>query len=346
MFAGIGLFRIGLEQAGFTCAGHCEIDKFANKSYAAMHNMKDGEWYAQDIREVKGNDLPDCSLWTAGFPCQDVSIAGNRQGLSGDRSGLFFEIIRLLQEKRIANRPRFLLLENVKGMFSSNGTRDFAEVLYSLAALGYSIEYALCNSKNFGVPQNRERVFIICDITGRSTGKIFPLGKTNAATLKQILGFAQGQRVYETNGLSTTLAQGGGGQGGKTGLYFVSKDNKKGLVIKDKCGTIDASYSHGLRNHQHRTGVLCCSNPYIDKTLDTLDNSLNFRIRRLTPLECFRLQGIPDSYFEKAAAVCSDTQLYRQAGNGVTVPVVYAIGKRIQEIVKEEETQNTKIAEN
>ena len=117
LFAGIGMFRIGLERAGFHCIGHCEIDKFANKSYEAMHGLKVGEWFAKDIRAIQGKDLPCCSLWTAGFPCQDISVGGKRKGLQGARSGLFFEIVRLLQEKKQEDRPRWLLLENVKGVF-------------------------------------------------------------------------------------------------------------------------------------------------------------------------------------------------------------------------------------
>lgn len=365
LFAGIGMFRIGLEKAGFTCLGHCEIDKFANKSYQAMHDIKGGEWFAEDIRKVKGTELPSCSLWTAGFPCQNLSVAGKRQGLSGDRSGLFYEIIRLLQEKGTKDMPRFLLLENVKGMFSSNGTRDFANILYELAALGYGIEYALINSKNYGVPQNRERVFIVCDLTGRCTGKIFPLGYTNPSSLKQIFGLGQGQRVYAVKGLSTTLSANSGGQGGKTGLYLINKSQKQGIQYREESNCIDANYYKGLDAHQQRTGVLCSAIPHAVITLNRLNKQQhgrriknenepmftltaqdihgilqNSRIRKLTPLECFRLQGVPDSYFEKAAAVCSDSQLYKQAGNGVTVTVVYEIGKKIMELVKAEQNCN------
>lgn len=151
-----------------------------------MHHPKESEWFEEDIRKVCAESLPNVNVWTGGFPCQDVSMAGERKGLYGERTGLFFEFVRLLRE-RGDNKPRWIILENVKGIFSSGGGRDFAIVLYELATLGYSIEYALVNSKDFGVPQSRERVYIIGDITGRSTGKIFPIGRTNEKAIRQVI---------------------------------------------------------------------------------------------------------------------------------------------------------------
>lgn len=359
-FAGIGLFRLGLEQAGFTCRGHCEIDKYANMSYQAMHKPKGDEWFEKDITKISAKNLPDVDLWTGGFPCQDVSVAGERRGLYGERTGLFFEFIRLLRESG-DRKPRWLILENVKGIFSSGGGWDFAHVLCELALLGYGIEYALVNSKDYGVPQNRERVYIICDLTGRSTGKIFPLRQPGGKTLEQIVGGPQGSRIYDTNGLAPTVTSGSGGLGAKTGLFFVAKDKNKGLVVKDRCGTIDASYYKGLGARQHRTGVMesrlprAVLNPGRENTrqngrrikdaneemftltaMDVHGILMESRIRRLTPLETFRLQGVPDGYFYRAAEVCSDARLYRQIGNAVTVPVVRAVGEKIMEYLREE----------
>ena len=96
LFSGIGGFRLGMEKAGHICLGHCEIDKFAEKSYRMMHDIKKGEWYADDITKVSAEELPKADCWCFGFPCTDVSIAGKRQGLQGKRSGLFFEVIRIL----------------------------------------------------------------------------------------------------------------------------------------------------------------------------------------------------------------------------------------------------------
>lgn len=365
-FAGIGCFRLGFEKAGFACRGHCEIDKYANKSYFAMHEVKEGEWFEKDITQASPVSVPIVPLWTAGFPCQDISVASeNRRGLRGDRSGLFFELVRILEGLDTHHKPRWLVLENVKVLFSSGDSLDFAVILCELAALGYGIEYAHLNTKDFVLPQNRERVYIICDITGRSTGKIFPLGSANPASLNQIAGGTQGERIYGTDGLAPTQTSGSGGMGGKTGLFLVNICDEHGVVLRDDSNCIDANYFKGLSANQRRTGVLYSDLPRavlnparINKRQNGCqiknENEEMFtlmageihgilqksRIRRLTPRECFRLQGIGDQYFDKAAAVCSDAQLYKQAGNAVSVPVVYEIAKRIRDIVNKENDRN------
>jgi DNA (cytosine-5)-methyltransferase 1 len=332
-----------------------------------MHDVKEGEWFEKDITKVSSKSVPIVDLWTAGFPCQDVSVSGGskRRGLLGDRSGLFFELIRILWGLDPDHRPRWIALENVKGLFSSGDSLDFAVVLSELAALGYGIEWSLTNSKNFGLAQNRERVYIICDSTSRSTGKIFPLGRTNPAALNQIAGRTQGERIYGTDGLAPTQTSNGGGFAGKTGLFLINTDNEKGVIFRDVSNCIDASYAKGLNSKQRRTGVLHSELPRAilnPSKLETRQNGRrikeeneimftilaseipgvlqNSRIRRLTPRECFRLQGVEDNHFDKVAAVCSDAQLYRQAGNAVSVNVVYEIAKRIRDIVNEENEQS------
>ena len=290
-----------------------------------MHHPKGEEWFAEDISKISAGSLQAVDLWTGGFPCQDASMSGKRCGIHGARTGLFFEFTRLLRECG-SDKPRWLILENVKGLFSVGGTWDFAEVLIELAALGYGVEYALLNSSAFGVPQNRERIYIVGDFTGRSTGKILSFRTTDGEALNQIVGGPQGSRIYSTDGVSPTLTSGGGGLGTKTGLYFVKKDPLNGIVTKEKCGTIDASYYKGLGARQQRTGVMETSLPQAviqpdkektwqngrrikgpDEAMFTMMAScvhgvlLDSRIRRLTPLEAFRLQGVPDEYFERAA---------------------------------------------
>ena len=176
-FAGVGGFRCGLEQAGFKCLGFIEKDKFAVKSYRAMHDTKD-EFYADDIQTVRASGLPNADIWTAGFPCQDISSAGKQLGFAGKRSSLFFEVTRLLQE--IEQKPRFIVLENVRGLLSVNRGRDFARVLVELDKVGYDIEWDCLQTSDFGLPQNRERVFIVGHLRGGSSRKIFPLRKTSA----------------------------------------------------------------------------------------------------------------------------------------------------------------------
>src|SRR5690606_24709420 len=177
LFAGIGGFRLGMEQAGHECVGYVEIDKFARKSYEAIHDTE-GEWTAYDIKSVTNDDLRQLrnrrgriDVICGGFPCQAFSIAGKRGGFNDTRGTLFFEIVR------IANilRPRYLFLENVKGLLNHDNGNTFETILRTLDELGYDAEWEVLNSKDFGVPQNRERVFIIGHLRGERTRKVFPI---------------------------------------------------------------------------------------------------------------------------------------------------------------------------
>lgn len=178
-FAGIGTIRIGFEQAGWTCNGHVEWDKFAQASYNAMHEIKEDEYCGWDITKVRADELPRADLWAFGAPCQDFSIAGNRQGLKGERSSLVYEIFRLIEETPEENRPTWLLYENVKGMLSSNGGWDFLGILLEMDRLGYDVEWQLLNSKDWGVPQNRERVFTLGHSRKYGGRKVFPITRTD-----------------------------------------------------------------------------------------------------------------------------------------------------------------------
>ena len=136
-FSGVGGFRKGFELCGMVCKGHCEIDKFADRSYRAIHDIKEDEWYGEDITKTEPADLPRVNLWAGGFPCQDISVSGRQRGLAGKRSSLFFEIVRLLKGTPAEDRPEWLVLENVKNLLSVNRGWDFATVLHSLAEIGY-----------------------------------------------------------------------------------------------------------------------------------------------------------------------------------------------------------------
>lgn len=311
LFSGIGGFRLGMEMAGHECVGSCEIDKFARKSYIEMHNIKEDEWFGEDIKKSTANELPKADVWCFGFPCQDISVAGKQTGLGGQRSGLFYTVIDLIKSQEEENKPRYLFIENVKNLLSVNGGWDFAKILSKMDEAGYNAEWQIINSAWY-VPQNRERIFIIGHLRSKNTRKVLPISGTNKKALKQIVGGSQGLRVYDPIGASVTLSSQGGGLGAKTGLYLIS--NNSGTIKHRNIVTcIDANYHKGLDAHQARTGV-----------------ETQGRIRRLTPKECFRLQGFPDEYFERAREVNSDTQLYKQAGNSVTVPVIYEIAKRLK----------------
>lgn len=354
LFSGIGGFRHGFELCGIRCVGHCEIDKFAERSYRALYDVKEDEWFAKDITQVNPAELPRANLWSGGFPCQDVSCCNSRQlGLAGKRSGLFFEITRLLKGTAPENRPEWVVLENVKNLLSIHRGFDLAAILDLLASLGYCVEYGLLNSRFFSVPQNRERVYLVAyrHSGAGSERKIFPLSAIDGKALIQLIGGMQGRRVYDPDGISITLAAQGGGWGGKTGLYAVGYgrpqnvsfvDLSKGKPkLTDVARCIKAKYDSGVTNRRaDNSGV------FYGRSRDKAGKLFagHGRIRRLTPRECWRLQGFSDAMFEKAQAVNSDSQLYRQAGNSVTVTVVYTIGKRILEVQKEFEREKESCA--
>lgn len=308
LFAGIGGFRLALEQAGHKCIGFCEIDKFARQTYKANFDTEgEVEWH--DITTVTDEDvrqLGSVDIITGGFPCQAFSVAGKRGGFEDTRGTLFFEIARIA---RIL-KPRYLLLENVKGLLNHSGGTTFAIILNTLGELGYWVEWQILNSKDFGVPQNRERVFIVGHFGGEPARKVFPITRTSGQALRQLIGSRQGYIVYDPSGTSATLTSQTGGLGGTTGLYAVPShipgpDDINNTVRAGGRGSLTAKHNHDIIHD----GV---------------------RIRRLTPLECFRLQGFPDEFFHRAkAAGVSDSQLYKQAGNAVTVNVVYEIAKRL-----------------
>ena len=376
MFAGIGGFRAGLTRAGgFQCVGHCEIDRYADASYRAIHDIRKEERYYPDARAIDPNDLPDFDLLCGGFPCQAFSLAGRRKGFEDARGTLFFEIARLAEAKR----PAYLLLENVSGLLSHDGGRTFAAMLTTLYDLGYHVEWSVLNSKHFGVPQSRRRVFLICYLDPRCAGKILPVFGTDAKALIQVVGGPQGSRVYDPEGVACTQTAGAGGMGGKTGLYLVNGDNVTASFV-DLCAghprqtgqarCITARYGQTtLSNHKaERSGVLLiredtragykaaapgdtvslrfASTPHrgrvgrdIAHTLETSSTQgiveRGGRIRRLMPRECLRLQGFEDSQIDKILAITSDAQAYKQAGNCVTVNVIEAIGRRIRAVDEE-----------
>ena len=366
MFAGIGGFRAGLDRAGgFQCIGHCEIDKYADASYRAIHHPGKEEVYYPDARKIDPSNLPDFDLLCGGFPCQAFSQAGRRRGFEDARGTLFFEVARLAQAKR----PSYLLLENVPGLLSHDKGRTFSVILTTLLQLGYSVEWMVLNSADFGVPQARRRVFLVGYLDPRCAGKVFPLFGSGGKALIQMLPGPQGSRVYDSAGVACTQTAGAGGKGGKTGLYFIDLSTVDPRVT-DQARCITAHYAKGPisnRRGEH-SGVLLIREDTkkgykaaypgdtvslgfpgtlhrgrvghdIAHTLDTgAHQGVVMRsgwIRKLMPRECFRLQGFTDEQIDRVLAITSDAQAYKQAGNGVTVNVIEAIGRRIREMDEE-----------
>ena len=178
MFAGIGGFRSALEAiGGFECVGYCEIDKYARQAYEAMYDTR-GELFFEDARKIVPEQLPDIDLICGGFPCQSFSIAGARRGFDDTRGTLFFEIARIAAVKR----PEFLLLENVFGLLNHDESRTFETILSTLDGLGYDVAWQVLNSKNFKVPQSRNRVYIVGCLGEKCRGEVLSFTQASAET--------------------------------------------------------------------------------------------------------------------------------------------------------------------
>ncbi|HEM4277025.1 TPA: DNA (cytosine-5-)-methyltransferase [Streptococcus suis] len=383
LFAGIGGFRLGMERAGHECVGFCEIDQFARKSYKAIHNTE-GEFEFYDITRVTDESVRGIGrvdVICGGFPCQAFSIAGKRAGFEDTRGTLFFEIARFAS----ILRPKYLFLENVTGLLNHDNGNTFETILGALDELGYDAEWQVFNSKNFGVPQNRERVFIIGHLRGAGGRAIFPFGggdkeigslqgqSTNTITARY--GEAQGSGSYIIEGQQPKIIQRGHGynQGGEhdtaptltsnswqennllaikeattkgyseatvgdsINLSHPNSATRRGRVGKQMANTLLTGEEQGVvvydfynRKTKDEVGTLTASGHQGNTKAGTFGILDGIRIRKLTPRECWRLQGFPDWVFDKAQAVNSNSQLYKQAGNSVTVNVIEAIAKRLE----------------
>lgn len=384
LFAGIGGFRLGMESAGHECVGFCEIDKFARTSYKAIHDTT-GEVEMHDITTVTDEFIRGIGcvdIICGGFPCQAFSIAGKRQGFNDTRGTLFFEIARFAS----ILRPRYLFLENVKGLLNHEGGATFETILRALDELGYDVEWHLFNSKDY-VPQNRERVFIIGHLRGERTRKVFPFGRDGATTnneyrIKKIgnirkMGKSQSGDVVSINGIAPTMCStttqkdptkiaipvltadrlekrqnGRRFKGDGEEMYTLTAQDRRGVAIFQKPRGYNEGGSHEIAptlsaNSWHENNLLQMGGLYTNDSerfnrgiLPGLSRTIKsskadaavfdgMRIRKLTPRECWRLQGFPDWAFDKAAEVNSNSQLYKQAGNSVTVPVIADIAVRL-----------------
>lgn len=379
LFAGIGGFRLGMESAGHECIGFCEIDKFARASYKAIHNTE-GEIELHDITRVTDDEIRaigEVDVICGGFPCQAFSIAGARRGFEDTRGTLFFEIARFAS----ILKPKYLFLENVKGLLNHDKGNTFKTIVGALDELGYDVEWQVLNSKNFGVPQNRERVFIVGHLRGSSGRQVFPIIRENEKSDNQqpkieIVGntknpdgirkgtgsivynsngvvgtllardykepkqiaipnkikqfgiiqpnYNQSGVVYDTDGISPTLRAYQGGN--LEPKIRVKEATKQGYAEAEVGDSINLSHP----NSKTRRGRV---DKQIANTLLTGESQgvvePDFRIRKLTPRECWRLQGFPDWSFDKTQEVNSNSQLYKQAGNSVTVNVIAAIAERL-----------------
>lgn len=350
LFAGIGGFDLALDRLGHECVYTNEWDKHAAKIYETRFNRSVD---TRDIKTVSTEEIPEHDLLVGGFPCQAFSIAGKRLGFDDTRGTLFFEIARILKDKQ----PKYFILENVKGLISHNSGQTFRTIISTIAELGYDCQWNVLNSKNFGVPQNRERVYIVGNLRGVSRPEIFPIrtsdsndtetsekgditrtittthahswGWNISYVINQITNPPHSsQRLYGTDGISPTITTGK--------KVYISEEpivhnlqprnpNRPSLTRLCDCGSGKLYQKcHGTpagSGHIYKTnGVTYCLD-----TGNTQGVQIGHKIRRLTEIECERLQGFPDNWTEGI----SSTQRYKCLGNAVTVNVVYEVARNL-----------------
>ena len=315
LFSGIGGFHLGLERVGYKVNSYfSEVDKYAIDIY--KNNFKNST-YVGSVTDVRGTELPRIDAITFGSPCQDFSLAGKRKGMEGERSSLILEAIRLIKECR----PRFFIWENVKGTFSSNSGEDFAAILQAFANIGdYTIEWQLLNTKWF-LPQNRERVYLVGYTGARSGQQVFPI--------RESIGAAEGlaEERKESACITTSYRK---GINYDNQLIRVPTNNSKGYDTMSSGDSLNYSNPKS-KTRRGRVGK------GVAQILDTGCEQAVFNegIRRLTPVECERLQGFPDNWTANGAtAPISNTQRYKMCGNAVTVDVVAEVAKNIKRTIK------------
>lgn len=322
LFAGIGGFRLGLERAGHKCVWSNEIVEKARSIYE--HNFKDAP-DGRDIRTIQPDEIPDCDLLVGGFPCATFSVAGRRTGFGTEdtRGTLFFEICRILSSKRIP----YVFLENVKGLLNHDGGRTFGVIIASLDELGYDIQWECVNSKNFGVPQNRERIFIVGNLRGHPRPEVFPIG-----------------RCFAEDAESSEASQGEGERVRSSYLPTLDAHYYKGggtRAVIDEGLTPDRHVPHIVkavltpdRKAKRQNGRRIKEQDEPAFTLTAQDRhgvQVGSQLRKLTPMECERLQSLPDNWTKwyRDGSLVSDNQRYERCGRAVTVNVIYEIAKRL-----------------
>lgn len=306
LFSGIGGFRMALEPLGFNFIGYCEKDRSAQKVYESIFDT-DSEWFHDDITKVEDSEWSELhgkiDIICAGFPCQSYSSMGTRKGLSDHRGSVFYSLINAIR----LIEPSYLFFENVRGLVSKHSQEEFQTMLVLLEELGYDVEWQIINSSNF-VPQHRERVFLIGHSRRKCFKPIFPIEFSNVKNTSSRL---------ESNFLK------------------IKEGTKRGFMEAQLFDYVNIANPNS-KNIRGRVGK------GISKTLVTLkqhcvvvpdpNDSNNLTLRYLTPRECWRLQGIEDHYFDIASTLVSENQLYKQAGNTVTIPIISLIGKKLKKL--------------
>ena len=309
LFSGIGGFAQGFQRAGYQFTEHyfSEIDKHAIANY--KYNFPNAKNLG-DITSIHGGDFTDIDIITFGSPCQDFSLAGRRAGLKGNKSSLIAQAIALIAQLR----PSFFVWENVKGVFSSNARADFWAILQALANIGgYRLEWQLLNT-SWVLPQNRERIYLVGHLAGRSVPGVFPIGKND-----KLLDRKAREKGWRGRNFKTSLARTITARYSKMGGYDTY------IVPKVAATLTGGGHSGGLHS---------------DMTVIRHKRDKNKCVRRLTEIECERLQGFPDNWtqygnYDGTIKPIAKTQRYKLIGNAVTVDIVELIAKRLKFIVDE-----------
>lgn len=300
LFAGIGGIRIGFENAGFETVFANDFDNHCKTTYDA--NFKKTKLTVKDIRSIKAKELPAFDFLLGGFPCQAFSIAGYRQGFSDNRGNLFFEIARLLEE----TKPMGFLLENVKNLEGHDNKNTFKIISETIYKLGYYMKHKIMNSKDYSnVPQNRERIYMV-----------------GFKSKQHIDNFAFPEPFDRKTNVPDILEE-------NVEIKYYYNDKPLYSRIKDKVVIPGKVYQWRRKYIRENKNGVC---PTLTANMGTGGHNVPIikdkkGIRKITPRECARLQGFPDNY--TLPANISTTQLYKQFGNSVTVPVIEAVAKQI-----------------
>lgn len=309
-FAGVGGIDLGFESAGFDCIWANEIDSYAAQTYKANFS---NELVVNDIRNINPKDIPEADILLAGFPCQAFSVAGYRKGFNDERGNLFFDLMRIIEDKL----PPVLFLENVKNLLSHDSGKTFRIILEALEINGYYVKYKVLNASDYGnIPQNRERIYIVAFKDKRSFRNFeFPQPQELTSTLNNFIHY--NSKVDEK--------------------YYYTQDKCKFYnELKENVKRKDTIYQWRRVYVRENKSDLC---PTLTANMGTGGHNVpliisKYGIRKLTPRECFNLQGYPEGYV--LPEYLSNTRLYKQAGNSVVVPVVELIAEQIMKAI----TQN------
>lgn len=340
----------------------CEFDKYAEKSYCAVHDI-DSSLNLGDITKVNEKEIADFNMMTWGFPCTDISVAGKQKGFidkdgNKTRSGMYYEGIRILREKK----PALSIVENVKALTSKKFKDEFDMVLRDLDEAGYNTYWQILNAKDYGIPQNRERVFLISIRKDLDNGNfVFPKGFDNGLRLKDLLDNEVDEKYYLSEKLQSRFVSkiegenivgrlpNGNGTNFSNDMVFGTDNNIGTLKATDYkdlkkilCGVVETNrciQTGDLNYYNFDTMNRVYSKDGISPTLQTLQGGnrqpkiledSQFKIRKLTPKECWKLMGFSNEKFDKAkSAGVSDSQLYKQAGNSIVTYVLYEIYKKL-----------------